>query len=506
VLAVSLTPTTFSSRELRLVAWFAVLFLVSQLPLYIVRYPDIGDYPNHLARLYVLQHLDDSAVLRRFYVAQPGVEPNLALDFLGRSFVSALGPERGLKAFLSLCTLILTTGTIALNIALTRRLTALALGSVLFAQSVLIHFGLFNFVLGTGVALWLAALWINARIKGVGVALALTSFAPLAVVVYLCHLSALGIFLLTVFAYEYSQPLDETRFARLGGAALIAACLALPSALVHLVTYRPTTLFAFMYPPVPLWAIAIYKVELLPKTLSVVYHGDTTLRFLLGAIAALGIYFGWRRGKISFSRPGLTIAAALAVAIAVLPPYGFGTSLVDARLLLPLLLVAGASLGLTTSSAPNALILAIALGVIVETADTTRRWLDSETQYTALREAMHGIRAGSRVAAVRLDGEDFDPSPQAAAWAVIDRSVFLSSLYARPFQPVSLGYRPELVELAKLARPDYERAPLPLKAFRGKFDYIVAFGREPELCRYAAGATLLYKSSRAILVELPARG
>ena len=55
-------------------AWFAVLFIVTQAPLYLARYPDVVDYPNHVARLHVLTHLDTSEVLQRFYRLESNLE------------------------------------------------------------------------------------------------------------------------------------------------------------------------------------------------------------------------------------------------------------------------------------------------------------------------------------------------------------------------------------------------------------------------------------------------
>lgn len=148
------------------------------------------------------------------------------------------------------------------------------------------------------------------------------------------------------------------------------------------------------------------------------------------------------------------------------------------------------------------LAIAVAVGVVTLAADTTQRWLSSQGEYIQLRQAMQAIREGSKVATAILSMEDFDPSPHAAAWAVIDRSVFLSSLYVRPFQPFMLGYRPELVALAKRSRQDDQGPPASLAVLQGQYDYVIAFGHEPALSRYAGRAKVVYKSRRAMLVEL----
>jgi hypothetical protein len=502
------TPAiTTSTRELiRFVTWFALLFLISQVPLYAVRYPDISDFPNHLARLYVLQHLDSSPVLRQFYVREPGVTTNSMLDVVGPPLANAIGLEHALKLFASLCTLLLASGTVALNVALTRKLTPLALGSLLFAHNVFTHLGLFNFLFGAGLALWLLALWIGARSHGMSIPLGLTAFALPTLLVYVCHLSSVGVYLLGVFAYEYSLPSDKSKWVQSARAFAVAACLALPALIMHLSTYRPGSNLASAYPAIPLLALAAYKL-LLPFLLpGLIYDARVPIVILMMTATVLGVYRGWKHGYIGFSRSGLTIAAVLGIVIGILPPYGLGSRMVDARLVLPLLLVMWASLDYrpvhAAARSPTTLAIAVAAGVVTLAADTTQRWLSSQGEYIQLRHAMQAIQQGSKVAVTILSMEDFGPSPHAAAWVVIDRSVFLSSFYLRPFQPFMLGYRPELVALAKRSRQDDQGPPASLAGLQGHYDYVIAFGHEPALSLYAGRANVMYRSPRAMLVEL----
>ena len=56
-----------------LVASFATLLL---LPLWIVRHPPLLDYPDHLARAFIIIHLKDSAFqFSNFYFTEWGLEP-----------------------------------------------------------------------------------------------------------------------------------------------------------------------------------------------------------------------------------------------------------------------------------------------------------------------------------------------------------------------------------------------------------------------------------------------
>jgi len=56
-----------------LVAALAVLLL---LPLWVVRYPPLLDYPDHLARSFIIFHLDDPTCrFRSFYSTEWGAYP-----------------------------------------------------------------------------------------------------------------------------------------------------------------------------------------------------------------------------------------------------------------------------------------------------------------------------------------------------------------------------------------------------------------------------------------------
>src|SRR5437879_2616189 len=57
-----------------------VLCLVLLAPLTLADVPPLLDYPNHLARLFVLAYLPVGPVLARFYGPHWAIIPNLALD------------------------------------------------------------------------------------------------------------------------------------------------------------------------------------------------------------------------------------------------------------------------------------------------------------------------------------------------------------------------------------------------------------------------------------------
>ena len=95
--------SAFTAFRLAGVLILAVLLLA---PIWIVAFPPLLDYPNHLARAFVLAHLNDSHFsFQQFYRSDWGAYPYLGMDaslaVLGRLFpVETAG-----RVYLSLCVL-----------------------------------------------------------------------------------------------------------------------------------------------------------------------------------------------------------------------------------------------------------------------------------------------------------------------------------------------------------------------------------------------------------------
>src|SRR5258707_11836509 len=80
------------SRAADLAWWVALIGLCAGLmaPLFVVDVPPVLDYPNHLARAFVLASLPDDTVLARFYAPHWSIIPNLALDLIAPLLIKVL--------------------------------------------------------------------------------------------------------------------------------------------------------------------------------------------------------------------------------------------------------------------------------------------------------------------------------------------------------------------------------------------------------------------------------
>jgi hypothetical protein len=101
-LAMTSTSKAAALRVLLLVLIAAALLL----PLWLVRYPPLLDYPDHLARSFVLFHLNDPAFrFREFYRADWGPYPYLGMDLALIALQKILPAEIAGKVLLSICVL-----------------------------------------------------------------------------------------------------------------------------------------------------------------------------------------------------------------------------------------------------------------------------------------------------------------------------------------------------------------------------------------------------------------
>src|SRR5579863_34980 len=97
-----------SARNVFRLTGALILAAMLLLPIWAVAFSPLLDYPNHLARAFVLAHLNDSHFsFREFYRADWGAYPYLGMD-ASLALLSRLFPiETAGRVYLSLCVLAL---------------------------------------------------------------------------------------------------------------------------------------------------------------------------------------------------------------------------------------------------------------------------------------------------------------------------------------------------------------------------------------------------------------
>src|SRR6202162_4015557 len=179
-----------------------VLILAGMLvtPIWIAAFPPLLDYPNHLARAFVLAHLNDSHfAFQQFYRADWGAYPYLGMD-ASLAVLARLFPiETAGRIYLSLCVLALPGAVWFFLRQAQPDAEAASLWSLLIAYNVFFLKGFLNFDLSLAVGFLALGLWLRWLARpGTGRWIAaLLAFTAL----YFTHLLGFGIAGLIVAAY-----------------------------------------------------------------------------------------------------------------------------------------------------------------------------------------------------------------------------------------------------------------------------------------------------------------
>lgn len=180
--------------------WVATIALCAILaaPLMVVDVPPLLDYPNHLARVYVLASLPRNPLLAEYYAPHWSIIPNLALDLIAPPLIGIMPIHVAGRLMIAVALLLPTVGSIAYNVSIGGRWWALGTGLVSYNACLL--YGFLNFEISLGLALLLAAAWLRWRQDYPARTVALAAAG--AVSLFACHLMGLVFFGLLIGGAE----------------------------------------------------------------------------------------------------------------------------------------------------------------------------------------------------------------------------------------------------------------------------------------------------------------
>ena len=203
-------------------AWWTALAsvcVVLLLPLTLVDVPPLLDYPNHLARAYLLAFGPGDPVLSHMAVSHWAIIPNLAIDVLLPAAMRVWAVHDAGRIVLGVIVVLPLLGCAALAGAVFGRRSWWALASGIAAYDQLFLLGFLNFQLSVGLALLFAAAWARWRTSRPGLT-ALGGVAATALL-FACHLMGLLFYLALVAALEWREAIRSGRhLARAAGRVL----------------------------------------------------------------------------------------------------------------------------------------------------------------------------------------------------------------------------------------------------------------------------------------------
>jgi hypothetical protein len=482
----------------------AGMFAVALVPLFICNPLPLADYPNHLARAYILTTFRQSPVLQQYYQLHWQIIPNLALDLLVPQLARFMPVNWALLAFTVLTFGLLVAGCFALHHVLFGRLSYSPLAVFLLLYNRQFLWGMLNYLFSLGLALLTFALWIALRRKPL--LLRCLIFGSLGFIVFISHLGGFALLGILIVGYELHGFLREKNYrALVCDVAASAMALGIPIALFLLFSptrSRPT--------PPEAWNFKSRVIGLFEafNNYSVALDAATFL-LVVGAVL-VGILLGKARLHRRMQLPLLTLAVLYwTISSQLLSTQG------AARRLIPAIFLTLAC-SLEWKVRPKYLVAAIVLLFAVRTGVVVKNWSAAAPVYKANLDVMDRIPIGAKLAVAvgELNYPQLNNPPllHLPALAVVKRPGLNNALFAvygvQPLLP-----RPEYEDLfvphyfdvdvlgnphAKLLKTTvnpFEQIPIV------RFDYLLAVNQRyfgypvPHNLRpvYAAGDTILYR-------------
>lgn len=456
------------------------------LPLFYTRIPPLEDYPNHLARMFVLAQ-PENPFLSRFYEVNWAPIPNLIMDLFVPPLVPLFGVYTAGRIFIGATLLLMMLGPMTLHRALYGRWSAFPLVGGLFVYNGFLFVGLMNYMFGVGVAVFGLALWV--ALSNIHPLWRATCSLAVCAVLYVSHLSALGLYAIAISGFE-AWRVWENRPARPG--RILAAVCAVG------VPFLP---FAWLLTHSPTWGLSREidwqpqgKLEAVSRFLSV-YSDFIDLPFLILLVAA--VIIAVRRGLVRMHPAGWVVAAGLTLAFIAMPRVAFGSFMADERLVVGIffLTLGFVATDLRKLEGQNAFIAICLVTIAIRVVDISVNWANLSQPVLDLKDALRTMEPGSRLLVTQaedsIDGAVGGALAHAPNLAVIERSALVSRLFlvkgkqivhARPGYSEQVdtvdGDTPSISQILIDARrqrsPDDE--PRYWDNWPKRFDYLVTIG------------------------------
>jgi hypothetical protein len=414
-------------RPMTIAVLFVVLMAAALVPLATHPLPPLSDYPNHLARMHVIDAIGSDRDLSRFYTIEWQIIPNLMIDLIVPVLHRFMNVYLAGQIFTILSFILIASGTLALNRALAGRWSALPLIAMPLLYNGVLLVGVMSYVFGIGLALWGLAAWVALRERRWPWRFAVS--ALFALMLFFCHLFAVGIYGLGVLAFELHRLWSGRARPLLPQLADFFAT-GLPFVpLIALLLLSPTWNAAGASAD---WDLGS-KLEGLKLAINVYYQ---SVAYALIAIAAIAALYAWRRGALHFHPVGWVILGVSAVVYLAMPFELFGAYLADQRLPIAVafMLVACFNVDLPRLSARRKLVALLAVLLAVRITEVQLVWNQLDRGTEEFLQSVKAIKRGARVLVVFGDRSsckkisDFN-LVHAASLATIERSALVTTAF-----------------------------------------------------------------------------
>ena len=444
----------------------AAILLV--LPLWIVKYPPLLDYPNHLARVFILTHINDpNYQFWQYYTVTLGPYPYLTMDVMLMGLQKLCGIFTGGRIILSVCVLAVPLAAWFFVRQANRENTSVACWGLLSGYNIFFLWGFVNWQLSMALVLLVTGLWIRYLVRPT--VIRWLALLVIVTVLYFTHLQGFGLagLILTAYAALTRKGLRSIARALVQGWALF-----LPGGTLHLITRITTRETAAA------WAMNFHPLSDKWERLYFFMQGYSPGLDALTLVVLIGSAFAawWRNREFKWNHPWPAIVAGLFLLYWIFPGYGVNWAGDDADVrLLPFIFMLLPAV-IYTGRRARWLALVACLLFCARSATVIRTFRAEQPEIIGMARAFSMTPPNARVLPViesRDDWPQFRPYAHFWAYGIIERGWFSTYLLTiknvTTVQVKSNLARPEgFWDLDYQVDPDWEKVA-------DDYDYVWAF-------------------------------
>jgi hypothetical protein len=479
--------------------WLACLgaLLVLLAPLFITELPPLLDYPNHLARTYVLALGHEDPALSRIYAQDWEIIPNLAIDVVLTGLVKLLPVYVAGRVMLGMILVLNYAAIILYSRAVFGRWSWWPVAAALMGYHALFLMGFMNYQVGIALAMMTAAGWHAFRDRYPVATVIAAALA--ATIVFFCHIFGLVFCVVLIGARELLPMWDSLRTRHWGPLlrrAVATGLVFLPSAALYL-----SARLASANEGNITWNSPAKKLTNLTEPFMNYYAAFDRLT----ALSILGLVLACLALRmLRVNRASLLAAVVCFLFYLAMPMTLKEASFIDGRfpIMLGMLLFAG-TMPVMPLRPARVVGFALAALFLVRMGVLASVWSGQEQDVVDIRRSIQAVEPGSRVLVVTVD-----PSSNPAFWRehgrrlviadfcrtdqhfgsllTIERHAFWPMVFANPSQqPLRVlppyealaepaGYLPDykLLDPAAETPPAITRQPY-LADWQDRFDYVL---------------------------------
>ncbi len=177
-----------------------ILFCISIYPILSVNVLPFVDYPNHLARAFIIYNHGNNPDIDAMYDVKWRIAPYIMMEFLIPFFQNFMDIYSAGKLFIVTALLFIVVGVVAISASIHKKPSYLTLLLYPFLYNMDLAFGFLNFIFGLGVALISFAIWVKFR-KNLS-QLRIVLLFIIMTLNYFTHLITYGLLGLSIVLYE----------------------------------------------------------------------------------------------------------------------------------------------------------------------------------------------------------------------------------------------------------------------------------------------------------------